>query len=522
MPRYSDFFVDERFSGWKYLFSDLNAVLITGDAVRHLPGFLRTASTCVACVKDAEQARKLGEAVRLLDGGVAWVVCCEPTALPFRDSTVCTCVASENRSTSEFERVLQPRGELGVVEPSRLFGPLPSSSRRGDPVWSDKPGSTAMVWERYVAIPHIDRFKVLTLERGGRGAADGLDLHNTMRPVGRIMKRILGVLVRFGMSSRLSGVRIARRHKYEPPGGQLKGEGLVPAALVSPAAGRMGKAVVLLTSGNRRVYLKIADSDPHRSHLVREAHALSRLADVGFGPSHVPEAVASGRVGDAQFVGLSSPNERLGKPLRGPHTRVVRFLERLAVLTGRDACVAQSYVWDDVSLGLQRWLEIDPEGYRAAVDTGDELRTSLGELELSLPDVHGDFVPWNTFSTDEGVFVIDWEWSQEFGLPCYDLFNFLTHGEVSIRRGRPENILRSLFFGRDRRVRSAVERLAWGAGVAEPTQTYDFFRLYLLHWVCFNMTVTTDIKDEDRIYLALFATVTSDPLFSRERWLGGN
>ena len=200
---------------------------------------------------------------------------------------------------------------------------------------------------------------------------------------------------------------------------------------------------------------------------------------------------------------------------------MVDFLETLAQRTSVRRSVGASHVWSECSEGVRRWAALAPAQADIAAGVSNALRDRLASMDVSLPRVHGDFTPWNTFSAPNGVYVIDWEWSREVGLPLYDFFNFVVHGEVSNARAAPHDVVRGYFFRPNAPVREAVRRLSTIAGIRPHREAYDFFQLYLLHWIAFNLTLSPTAGRDHERYADLFMTLQEREDFRRERWLGG-
>ncbi|MDA3853657.1 MAG: hypothetical protein PF444_05385, partial [Bacteroidales bacterium] len=57
---------------------------------------------------------------------------------------------------------------------------------------------------------------------------------------------------------------------------------------------------------------------------------------------------------------------------------------------------------------------------------------------------HGDFVPWNTFASDDKLFVYDWELAQDYYPALFDVFHFVFQSRILIEQQSFDEIIATL------------------------------------------------------------------------------
>lgn len=183
----------------------------------------------------------------------------------------------------------------------------------------------------------------------------------------------------------------------------------------------------------------------------REEQALRRARAVGpIVERHAPEQLAQLDVGGfAASIESAAPGSRLDSILSGPGDRraKVALVERVA-----------EWVVELAAASRAPAERLGPE-WRRLVELAARAEHALG-VPIPLPEApffepvlqHNDLGAWNVVVGDDGFVVVDWESSERYGAPLWDLLYFLVHVLSQLAGSRQDNLdqyLRRLLRGED-------------------------------------------------------------------------
>jgi len=119
------------------------------------------------------------------------------------------------------------------------------------------------------------------------------------------------------------------------------------------------------------------------------------------------------------FLQTAAPTEFGQRDLRLTQ-RHYEFLSTLSTVNRKSVLLENSAVWSRIARFAR-------DNVGVASDAFIEVKSSLARetaKPVPLHMTHGDFSPWNIFGAKHGIFVIDWEHSENHGLALSDLFSF--------------------------------------------------------------------------------------------------
>jgi hypothetical protein len=195
----------------------------------------------------------------------------------------------------------------------------------------------------------------------------------------------------------------------------------------------INKAVAFVFASHARqpaVVVKIARTPEAAAGLAREAETLAALHAIGrVLPGGIPRLLFRTQQSDVLAIGETALG---GTSITG---RLARARYRALAAVGTDWLAALARVtqaspvsWRELSGAALAELETT---FGEAIDPALPIRIGHAFTDLEdLPSVceHRDFSPWNILVRDDGALsVLDWESSEQRGLPALDLIYFLSY-----------------------------------------------------------------------------------------------
>ena len=183
--------------------------------------------------------------------------------------------------------------------------------------------------------------------------------------------------------------------------------------------GRFQRLIVQVMGSTGTVlgYLKLPLTEDAERRIRNEARTLLSLP--GGLARHVPDVLFSSEVNGSSTLLL-----RPGPFKRGPRTLScmhMDFLRKVHRIEHREED-GETFV-ERIKRRASTSVLLTTEPWRAAVDWATRRLTGK---RVAVSRVHGDFAPWNTRITQEGLFAFDWDRSEE-GLPMvWDVLHFQT------------------------------------------------------------------------------------------------
>ena len=183
-------------------------------------------------------------------------------------------------------------------------------------------------------------------------------------------------------------------------------------------------------------FAKIANTELGRQGILRETDALRHLETAPTLKNLVPRILSSGDWQRCTFQVQTAP--ALGpRKFTAKLTRAhLDFLTRLSQTDQREMLLEQWPCWPVI----WNWAH---DGQFSSPKESEIVRTTVGECadilrnaKIPFHRIHGDFSPWNALMGADGLGVVDWEESEENGLPLFDAINFAVKVAVLLRHTR--------------------------------------------------------------------------------------
>jgi len=322
----------------------------------------------------------------------------------------------------------------------------------------------------------------------GRAGLRALDLYNAQSLKAGFAKGLFAAGLRSGVGRRMIPPvhLIARRGSTASEGGngfileylaQILGRRDLSVGISVGTPGPHRKPVLLVLGGDGQslAYVKVGSS--HVSNLLVQCEA-ETLQFLTTHPCHsfsAPAVLHAGWWNGRFLVIQSAPTGEMRAPAGSRSPRYLDVPKDLAALHTRWMTLKESGFWEDVLLRIH---EVSNQYYRETLERGvrrAEERLASDPLPFHLS--HGDFVPWNTRYDGRKLFVFDWEYSREAGLPAEDVFHFHFQELRCLARWDPAEIYGA--FLTDKSLRGRVEMHLAGLGGAgiPPELLFFLYRL---------------------------------------------
>lgn len=201
-------------------------------------------------------------------------------------------------------------------------------------------------------------------------------------------------------------------------------------------------------------YCKIATTEEVMSIFKREAHILSVLKSCGV--AGVPEVLYCGRSENGAYLFIQSTMMPNTTVMVDYNSRIVKdYVEQMNKKTAISCTLDDSDFNCDVCKGLNMMHHLPKEDQMLLADTVEMLRSRLVVSRMLFCAYHGDFTPWNSFVSSDGLFVFDWEYAKKSYPPLLDYFHYFTQSCIYDKRWSSSEIW-SEYFKVKKRVLSDV------------------------------------------------------------------
>ena len=194
---------------------------------------------------------------------------------------------------------------------------------------------------------------------------------------------------------------------------------------------------VLDDNGRALAIVKIADTTPAKRAIEKESVILKRLQQFDDLRYSVPKVIASENWHDhavqiQEFVGFNK--NKYATRVTPAH---LKFLEALGKIDQHEMTLEDWPLWSQMLRKAQEGKFGLPREASKIREALDYCAKRLGSNKLLFHRIHGDFTPWNVFKREDKVIVVDWEDSEQHGLPLYDLIHFVFRERTLIEKWRP-------------------------------------------------------------------------------------
>ncbi len=269
------------------------------------------------------------------------------------------------------------------------------------------------------------RWWLIPLENG-RVASSGFAIFQPLLAGARIMKAAASTLSLVGLS------RLWTQNKVyivgEPSLARYFQSGEILAfAYFSGTDSPHRKVTVQIMDGKGGLkgFAKLTRNPQVRMLLAHEAETLERVRTLVLQTAHVPKVLFYGEQGDRTLLvtdTLKTNRTRSTTQLTHSH---LAFVTELAEKTAasRQVTVSEEAAKFRARFGRIR-MQLD-EAWSQDLDAAICALEARTDLQLPSCLSHGDFTPWNTFLSSEGLYVFDWEYAEYALPPSNDIIHFI-------------------------------------------------------------------------------------------------
>ena len=308
--------------------------------------------------------------------------------------------------------------------------------------------------ETYTIIPGIhDPRWILPLDSKKQAAAS-LQLYQPSLFGAKIKKFLFRVFSYLGFVRALTTNRIVFAKHHQTVSNDLKnifeevlGEKNIKLALFTGTPGYHRKVTIQAMGPNGDVlaYGKLAENEQTYKLLKNEVDILNYLASLHLTKAAIPKVLFWGTMSNSKLL-IQSTRKKLGSHgiyrLTDLH---LNFLGELFTKTTRREIFRKSQCFLKLEKNIGELSKhLDNKWKQRLIRGIKYIGSELGEAEVPLGFCHGDFTPWNTFLDSGKLFVFDWEYATKQSIPLWDIFHFLIHPRILVKKDRAETIVRKV------------------------------------------------------------------------------
>ncbi|MBC8228111.1 phosphotransferase [bacterium] len=268
----------------------------------------------------------------------------------------------------------------------------------------------------------------------------------------------------------------------------------------TPGYYRKTASQVMSKNGQALAYAKIAATPQAQRLLMQEAKVLRRLAELHLSTGHVPRLLYAGQFNGSELLVQSAP---LGKTRKGSirlDRIYIEFLAEIFNQTSTRKSFLESNYWIRIKNGVELLRERISDDWQQLLQKGLKIcESALAKKAIPLGLCHRDFVSWNTYVEQKRLYVFDWEYAIEEGIPFWDIFHFVSFPAMLVNRS-PGKELINRWWGRE--FKQLLTQYAENVGV-DIAFVPVCFLLYLIEVSCFylDMFACDELQDTQREWL---------------------
>jgi hypothetical protein len=322
-------------------------------------------------------------------------------------------------------------------------------------------------------------------------ASASLQLYNPQSLKGKGVKWIVGNLACFGILNVWGRDRLLIASKGNGENTfsfltDLLGVDSISVALSTGTPGYYRKMTAQLMSkdGHILAYAKIAVTQQARRMLRQEIKVLQLLAKLSISSGHVPGVIYAGQFHESALLVQSAPSV---KPHKGPKElgrRHIEFLAEIFNQTSKRESILKSEYWLCIRSNFESLCERISDDWQKRLQKGiDVCESLLVDETIPLGLCHRDFVPWNTYLQRDRLYVFDWEYAAEQGIPFWDIFHFVFFPAILITSRSGEQLIDQW---QSYRLRQFLAQYAESIGIDLAIVPVCFL-LYLIEVSCFHL-----------------------------------
>lgn len=268
----------------------------------------------------------------------------------------------------------------------------------------------------------------------GRVAASGLALFQPLLTSARIMKAAASTLSLLGLSNLWAQNKVYIAGDPDLARHFPCGEPLAFAYFTGTDSPHRKVAVQIMNrKGKLKGFAKLTRNPQVRKLLAHEAETLARVHTLGLQTVYVPKVLFHGEHGDRALLvtdTLKSSRTRSSTQLTQTH---LAFVQELEQKTANSHQVSASELAANFRTRFSRIYSRLDQAWSQRLDDSIGSLEALNELHFSSGLSHGDFTPWNTFLSNERLYVFDWEYAEHARPPSNDIIHFILN-QPRVRR----------------------------------------------------------------------------------------
>ena len=303
----------------------------------------------------------------------------------------------------------------------------------------------------YALVPshHAPRWLIPLDNR--RVTSASLRLYNPSSLKGKVFKHILSNLAYLGIQRFWGRDRLLVASKVDAQDASLATflQYLLNVRDISLAfsTGTLGyyrktTAQVMSKDGRVLAYAKIASTPQAQRLLIQEAKVLRRLAELPISMGYVPRLLYSGQFHGNELLVQSAPSGETRKGKKRLDKRHIEFLAEIFNQTCTQKSFSESEYWIRIERDVESLRERISDEWQQRLQNGLKIcESAFARKVIPLGLCHRDFVPWNTYLERGCLYVFDWEYATEQGIPFWDIFHFISFPAMLVARCSGKQII---------------------------------------------------------------------------------
>ena len=353
-----------------------------------------------------------------------------------------------------------------------------------------------------------------------RVASDSLRFYNPGSLKGKLFKQIVSNLAYLGIQRVWGRYRLLVASKEDAQDASLSAflqellrvrDICLAFSTGTPGYYRKTTAQVMSKDGRALAYAKIASTPQAQRLLMQEAKVLRRLAELRLSTGHVPRLLYSGQFHGNELLVQSAQSGKTRKSSRRLDRRHIEFLADIFNQTNTWNPFLESDYWIRIKKDFELLRERISDKWQRRLENGLEIcESTLANKAIPMGLCHRDFVPWNTYLERGHLYVFDWEYAVEQGIPFWDIFHFVFFPAMLIARCSGKRLIARR---RGREFKQLLMQYAENIGV-DVALVPVCFLLYLVEVSCFylDMFACDGLQDTQREWLQKTWTEMLDEL----------
>ena len=211
-------------------------------------------------------------------------------------------------------------------------------------------------------------------------------------------------------------------------------------------AGENRKAVLEIHKNNQTfAFAKIALGDKSKRLVENEIHQLNSLSSYSFKKLVVPTILDSSVDGIVELSNIKPNKPKQFSKVTKLHLNVLDEIYDKSYVTNSfeklDCFNECKKNMTSLELNYEKVNSLDKTRVQGLINKIAELNELVGE-NYNFPSsfAHGDFTPWNMYSSKDRLYVFDWELGKELFPLFYDLIHFVFQSETMIHHSNNSKI----------------------------------------------------------------------------------